>query len=72
MEISEVLPVFINIGLLSITLLVAVIILRASSVYSYNFGDDEVQLRMRWIILKGLLALLVLGTIAAVYNLFFV
>lgn len=71
MTLNEILPIIINGSLLVFGLALAVVIFRASSRYTYNFGDDEVQGRMKWIILRSLMALLVIGIVAAAYNIFF-
>lgn len=68
------LPLFaliINGVLLIITIVLAFIMLRAGALYSFNIGDFAVQKRMQWIILRVILALVVIGLIASVFNLFF-
>ncbi len=43
--------------------------LRAGTTHSLNYGDYEIQERMKWIILRSILAMVFVGLAAAIFNL---
>ncbi|MEX1997677.1 MAG: hypothetical protein WEA04_03305 [Candidatus Andersenbacteria bacterium] len=60
---------WVNAVLLILALVLAIIMMRAGSAHQFNYGNIEVQNRMKWIILRCLLLLLAIGIAASVFNL---
>jgi hypothetical protein len=62
------LAITINGVLLAAVLGVSVWLLRLGVRYTYEYGRTEIQLRLRWRILIGILILFVLGLGASLFN----
>ncbi len=54
--------------LLAIILLLAITVTRAGSVHTFNIADEVIQTRMKWIILRSLVAMFFFAVIAALFN----
>ncbi|MEX2055203.1 MAG: hypothetical protein WD972_03385 [Candidatus Andersenbacteria bacterium] len=61
--------IIVNGVLLIIAFVLAIIMLRAGATHQYNQGDNVIQDRMKWIILRCLVILIVIGIGASVFNL---
>lgn len=61
----------VNGGLLLITLIGGVIILRASTRHTYNMGNNPVQHQLRLTIMRTLLLLIFVGLAATLFNLLY-
>jgi hypothetical protein len=62
---------WVNGVLLLVTLIIAIVMLRTASIYTFHLGNFPIQNRMKWIILRSLLVLIAVGLAASVFNLFF-
>ena len=67
MSLQEIIYIITAVLLIAV-LVVATIMARAGSTYSWNVGDNEIQERMRWRIFKSLIALVIIGISAAIIN----
>lgn len=67
MELST-LTIIVNSILITISLVLVSLMLRYGVLYGVNYGDSTVQGRLRWKILRIIMALIVIGLIASVYD----
>lgn len=67
MDIST-LSIIVNFILLALSFIIAALMLRLGSLYSYNYGNSAVQEKLKWRILRLILLLIAIGLIASVFN----
>ena len=65
----DVLIIIGNALLLVIAFILALVMLRSGAMHMYNTGDNVIQNRMKWIILRCIVGLIVIGLIASIGNL---
>jgi hypothetical protein len=58
----------VNSFLLTIILVLAFIIIRAGSMHTFHLGEYELQNRLKWVILRTLVAMVIVGIIASLFN----
>lgn len=61
-------PNIINGVFLVVSIILSFIITRAGIAYSLNYGDNEAQEVQKWIILRAIVALVVVGLAATLFN----
>lgn len=61
--------IIVNAIFLVIALTLSIIMLRAGSRFQFHLGNAQVQERMKWMILRSIVILVILGIVAAIFNL---
>ncbi len=61
--------IIVNTLFLVIALVLSVVMLRSGSRFYFHLGNAEVQERMKWLILRSIVILVILGVVAAIFNL---
>jgi len=61
--------IIVNAVFLIIALVLSITMLRAGSRFQFHLGNAQIQERMKWIILRSIVILVILGIVAAIFNL---